>query len=54
MWEPFRQLYFSIIWGSRRRLQQVRHLGRVKYWKIITRNLKKRAWSLGFVSALIP
>jgi hypothetical protein len=25
---------------------------RVKYWEIIARNLKKRGWSLGYVSAL--
>jgi hypothetical protein len=25
---------------------------RVKYWKIIARNIKKRGWSLGYVSAL--
>jgi hypothetical protein len=25
---------------------------RVKYWEIITRNLKKRGWSLGYVSAV--
>ena len=27
---------------------------RVKYWEIIARNIKKRGWSLGYVSALIP
>jgi hypothetical protein len=25
---------------------------RVKYWEIIARNLKKRGWSLGYVSTL--
>ena len=25
---------------------------RVKYWEIIARNLKKRGWSLGYVSAI--
>jgi hypothetical protein len=25
---------------------------RVKYWEIIARNLKRRGWSLGYVSAL--
>jgi hypothetical protein len=24
----------------------------VKYWEIIARNIKKRGWSLGYVSAL--
>jgi hypothetical protein len=24
----------------------------VKYWEIIARNLKKRGWSLGYVSAI--
>jgi hypothetical protein len=24
----------------------------VKYWEIIARNLKKRGWSLGYVSAV--
>ena len=24
----------------------------MKYWEIITRNIKKRGWSLGYVSAL--
>jgi hypothetical protein len=24
----------------------------VKYWEIITRNIKKRGWSLGWVSAV--
>jgi hypothetical protein len=24
----------------------------VKYWEIIDRNLKKRGWSLGYVSAI--
>jgi hypothetical protein len=27
-------------------------LHRVKYWEIIARNLKKRGWSLGYVSAI--
>jgi hypothetical protein len=25
---------------------------RVKYWEIIARNIKKRGWSLGYVSAI--
>ena len=25
---------------------------RVKYWEIIARNMKKRGWSLGYVSAI--
>jgi len=27
-------------------------IGRVKYWEIIARNLKKRGWSYGYISAL--
>ena len=29
-----------------------RKASRVKYWEIIARNLKKRGWSYGYVSAL--
>jgi uncharacterized DUF497 family protein len=31
---------------------QLCHWDRVKYWEIIADNLKKRGWSLGYVSAV--
>jgi hypothetical protein len=32
--------------------QKRRNAARVKYWEIIACNLKKRGWSLGYVSAI--
>ena len=38
----------SLLCGEQKR----QNAARVKYWEIIARNLKKRGWSLGYVSAL--
>jgi len=32
--------------------QKRQNPSRVKYWEIIARNLKKRGWSYGYVSAI--
>jgi hypothetical protein len=38
----------SLLCGEQKR----QNLARVNYWEIIARNLKKRGWSYGYVSAV--
>jgi hypothetical protein len=42
------ELALSLLCGEQKRQNHAR----VKYWEIITDNLKKRGWSLGYVSAI--
>ena len=45
---PLRTIpFFSLLCKEQKRQNR-----RVKYWEIISRNLKKRGWSYGYVSAV--